>query len=60
MQLKKYRENKDAYRIALNELNIIKGRFKTIESEEDFVKFVLDSENAMSREHTLWLAQRRV
>ena len=60
MQLKKYRENKDAYRIALNELNIIKERFKTIETEEDFVKFVLDSENAMSREQTLWLAQRRI
>ena len=60
MQLKKYRENKDAYKTALSELVMIEEKINNINKEKDFVKFVLDSENAMSREHTLWLAQRRV
>lgn len=60
LQLKKYQENKEAYNTAMSELNLIKTEAKYIESEEHFAKFVLDSENAMSREHTMWLAQKRM
>ena len=59
LQLKKYQENKEAYTTATSELNIIKEDSKEINEETAFSKFVLDSENAMSREHTMWLAQKR-
>lgn len=59
LQVKKYQENKEAYTTALSELNMIKTLSESITTEEQFSKFVLDSENAMSREHTIWLAQRR-
>jgi hypothetical protein len=59
LQLKKYQENKEAYTTATSELNLIKQEAEEINSEEAFCKFVLDSENAMSREHTMWLAQKR-
>ncbi|OAB26027.1 Protein of unknown function [Flavobacterium fryxellicola] len=59
LQLKKYQENKEAYTTATSELNLIKQVGEEINSEESFSKFVLDSENAMSREHTMWLAQKR-
>jgi len=59
LQLKKYQENKEAYTTATFELNLIKQEGEEINSEEAFSKFVLDSENAMSREHTMWLAQKR-
>lgn len=60
LQLKKYQENKEAYNTAMSELNLIKSKAKFITSEDVFAKFVLDSENAMSREHTMWMAQKRV
>lgn len=60
LQLKKYQENKEAYNTAMSELNLIKNEAKYINIEEKFAKFVLDSENAMSREHTMWLAQKRM
>nr|WP_314498882.1 DUF4231 domain-containing protein [uncultured Chryseobacterium sp.] len=60
LQLKKYQENKEAYTTATSELNLIKQEAEFIHTEEKFKIFVLDSENAMSREHTLWLAQKRI
>ncbi|MDX3913879.1 MAG: DUF4231 domain-containing protein [Pseudosphingobacterium sp.] len=60
LQLKKYQENKEAYNTAMSELNLIKNEAKYITAEDVFAKFVLDSENAMSREHTMWLAQKRL
>ena len=59
LQLKKYQENKEAYTTATSELNLIKEEANRYNAEEEFSKYVLDSENAMSREHTMWLAQKR-
>ncbi|WON93820.1 DUF4231 domain-containing protein [Sphingobacterium sp. UGAL515B_05] len=59
LQLKRYQENKEAYNTAVSELNLIKNQAKFITTDDEFSKFVLDSENAMSREHTMWLAQKR-
>ncbi|MBV4360257.1 DUF4231 domain-containing protein [Pinibacter aurantiacus] len=59
LQLKRHQELKQAYTTASQELNIIASLADDISSEQEFSKFVLDSENAISREHTLWLAQRR-
>ncbi len=59
LQLKQHQELKLAYTTATQELNFIVTLTEQITTEESFSKFVLDSENAVSREHTLWLAQRR-
>jgi len=59
LQLKKYQENKEAYATATSELNLIKEEANRYNTEMEFAKYVLDSENAMSREHTMWLAQKR-
>jgi hypothetical protein len=59
LQLKQHQELKQAYTMATQELNHIAALADEIKTEDDFSKFVLDSENAISREHTLWLAQIR-
>jgi hypothetical protein len=59
LQLKQHQELKQAYTIAAQELNFIETSANNILTDEDLSKFVLDSENAISREHTLWLAQKR-
>lgn len=60
LQVKKYQENKEAYTTANSELNLIKAEGNKNFSENEFSEYVLDSENAMSREHTMWLAQKRM
>lgn len=59
LQLKQHQELKQAYTITVFELNQILALSDKVRSETDLSKFVLDSENAISREHTLWMAQRR-
>lgn len=59
VQLKQHQDLKQAYTTAIQELNFIVTLADQLTSEDCFAKFVLDSENAVSREHTLWLAQRR-
>lgn len=59
-QIKRYNDLAQAYSIATDELNIISQSFDTIDSEASFSRFVLDAENAIFREHTIWLAQKRV
>lgn len=60
LQVKKHQELKQAYTTAAQELNFILSLSDEIDTENAFSKFVLDSENAISREHTLWLAQKRI
>lgn len=59
LQIKRHQELKQAYTTTSKELNMILSLSDNINTDSDFSKFVLDSENAVSREHTLWLAQRR-
>jgi hypothetical protein len=59
LQLKQHQSLKQAYTTAVLELGIIEVAVDKVASEEALSKFVLDSENAVSREHTLWMAQRR-
>ena len=58
-QLKRHQELKQAYTTAAQELNFIQASFGNVNSDVELAEFVLDSENAISREHTLWLAQKR-
>lgn len=59
LQLKQHQELKQAYTTATQELNFIVELSAKVTTADELSKFVLDSENAISREHTLWLAQRR-
>lgn len=59
LQIRQHQEQKQAYTTASEELNFIKELSYNVSSEEELSEFILDSENAISREHTLWLAQRR-
>lgn len=59
LQIKQHQEQKQAYTTASEELNFIKELSYNVNTENQLSEFILDSENAISREHTLWLAQRR-
>ena len=59
LQLKQHQELKQAYTTAAQELNFILDAASIVINDATLSEFVLDSENAISREHTLWLAQKR-
>jgi hypothetical protein len=59
LQLKNFQELKQAYTTTTGELNHILQDTANITDDASLAKFVLDSENAISREHTMWLAQKR-
>lgn len=59
LQIKQHQELKQAYTTASEELNFIKELSYKVETKEQLSEFILDSENAISREHTLWIAQKR-
>jgi len=57
-QLKRYQELANSYGLAANELALIDALKQGIHTESSFSQYVLDAENAISREHTLWKARR--
>jgi hypothetical protein len=59
LQLKQHQELKQAYTTAAQELTFILDSASQIDNDIKLSEFVLESENAISREHTLWLAQKR-
>jgi hypothetical protein len=58
LQVKRHQEQSQSYNIAAQELASIESLSIHIKNEEDLSGFVADSENAISREHTLWIARR--
>lgn len=58
LQLKRFQELTDAYGITATELKFIKEKSKFILDDTQLEKYVDDTETAISREHTLWLARR--
>ena len=58
MQLKKYEDLAEAYLTAAKELSKIAASIDGTSSDDELSRFVLDAENAISREHTLWIAKR--
>lgn len=58
LQVKKYQETAQSYSIAYEELGLIEALSHTIRNELELDAFVRDAENAVSREHTLWIAKR--
>lgn len=60
LQVKQHQELSQSYAVAVNDINLILCNEKYINDEEKFEVFVADSENAFSREHTLWIARKDV
>lgn len=58
IQLKKYQDLTASYALTAHEIGTTKGISEEVKTEEEFSKFVIDTENAFSREHTLWIAKR--
>ncbi len=59
LQVKKYQETGKAYEIASEELGLAEELAKCVSSEADLSGFIRDTESAVSREHTLWIARKR-
>jgi hypothetical protein len=58
LQLKQHKELAQSYSIAELELGFIQDQAHFIVNDRDLSNFVADAENAISREHTLWVARR--
>lgn len=58
MQIKKFQELAQAYALTAQELSMIEAKALITLSEKELSEFVADSENAVSREHTMWVARR--
>jgi hypothetical protein len=60
VQVKQFEEFAEAYSVAAQEITLILTQVKYINTENKFSVFIADTENAFSREHTLWLARKDV
>ena len=58
LQLKQHQGLSQAYGLAAQELGIIAEKAYHIQTDNELSDFVADSENAVSREHTMWMARR--
>lgn len=58
MEMNKHKELYQSYGFTKQELNIIKSKLAIITDEDEFKQFVIEAEQAISREHTMWLARR--
>ena len=58
LQLKRHQELSNSYGLAAQELGLIAEQSKSIVAPDKLSAFILDAENAISREHTLWIARR--
>lgn len=58
IQAKKYRQLAAAYSLAAHEITLIKFDSENAKDEKSLSEFVIDSENAFSREHTQWIAKK--
>jgi conflict system pore-forming effector with SLATT domain len=58
LQLKQHKELAQSYSVAELELGFIEEKARHVTTEQEFSDFVSDAENAISREHTLWIARR--
>lgn len=57
-EMNKYKDLHQSYSLTRVELALIQARFGVVNSEQELHDFVLESEQAISREHTMWVARR--
>lgn len=58
MQIKKFQELAQVYALTAQELGFVDARSSAVTNNQELSIFVSDSENAISREHTMWVARR--
>lgn len=58
VQIKKHRELSQSYALAEQELTSIESLEGHVVTEENLMEYVVNTENAISREHTMWCAKR--
>jgi hypothetical protein len=58
VQIKKHRELSQSYALAEQELSSTESLAEHVHTETDLMEYVVNSENAISREHTMWCAKR--
>jgi hypothetical protein len=58
LQVRQHEELAQSYAVAALELGFIEEQAAHVGNDQDFSAFVGDAENAVSREHTLWIARR--
>ncbi len=58
LQSKKYNELSSSYSLTAHEIVLIKAESTIIETESDFSDYIMNCENAFSREHTQWFARK--
>lgn len=58
LQAKRFQELAQSYAVAAHELGLIAVQGPHIRTDEDLAKFVASAEDAISREHTLWIVKR--
>jgi hypothetical protein len=58
LQIKQHKELSQSYSVAELELSFIQEQAQFVKNDRDLSNFVADAENAISREHTLWIARR--
>lgn len=58
MQIKKFNELASSYTLTAHEIGILQSKVGEVLTEAEFSKFVVDAEQAFSREHTQWLARQ--
>lgn len=58
LQVKGHQELGQSYNLAAQELGLIAVKARHIAADDDLSVFVGDAENAISREHTMWIARR--
>ena len=59
LQIRQHRTVSDAYALASHDLAAINSTLDSVDGEEAWEEFVDQAEEAISREHTLWLASNR-
>jgi SMODS and SLOG-associating 2TM effector domain 3/SMODS and SLOG-associating 2TM effector domain 1 len=58
VQISRHQELAQSYAIAENDLALVRESASAIQTDDDLSLYISDAENAISREHTLWLARR--
>jgi hypothetical protein len=58
LQIKQHKELSQSYSVAELELSFIQEEAQFVKNDRELSNFVADAENAISREHTLWIARR--
>lgn len=58
LEMNKHKDLRQSYALTKSELTFISTRFGAIQNANELNEFVFEAEQAISREHTMWLARR--